>query len=79
MKKITVVGNGFSAAIAKLRINSKNLEFIAVNNAFFLKKFFVRKKSIEVNKIFLEKARSYSNTSYDLKNLILPAINLKQI
>ncbi len=71
MQKITVVGDGFSAATAKLTIDPKNVEFIAVNNTSFLREFFGRKRSLEVNKMFPEKAESFGDTIYNLENLKL--------
>ena len=52
MKKITIVGSGFSGAFAKLAIGTENIEVISVSNPLFLKGALFRRRNIEINKLF---------------------------
>jgi len=71
MNKITIIGSGFSAAISKLIFNKFNPKIISCSNPYFLKKNYLRRKSIECNKVFSKKAFSYGILKYDLNNIIL--------
>ena len=52
MNKITIIGSGFSAAISKLVFSEHNPIVISCSNPYFLKKNYVRRKSIECNNFF---------------------------
>ena len=71
MNKITIIGSGFSAAISKLVFSEYNPIIISCSNPYFLKKYYVRRKSIECNKFFLKKAFSYGVLKYELNNVLL--------
>lgn len=67
MTKKTIIGAGFSAAIIKILIG-KNVNIIGSHNHNFLKKnFFLRRKSLDSNKIFQEKTFSYGTLKFNLK------------
>ena len=68
MKKITIVGSGFSAAICKINFEKYNTSIISCSNPLFLKNKFNRRKLIEINKFFSKKAFSYGNLKYKLNN-----------
>ena len=61
MTKITIVGSGFSAIIAKIFFAKYQPDIISCNDPSFIKKNFKRRKFIELNKLFLKRAFSYSN------------------
>ena len=68
MTKNVIIGAGFSAAITKLLIGN-NSKIIGSNGKLNLQNTnLIRRKSIEVNKLFSSKAYSYGALNYDLKN-----------
>ena len=69
MKKLTIVGSGFSAAIAKIIFEKYKPEIISLKEPFFLKNMYERRKNIETNKLFLKKSFSYGNLKYHLKKV----------
>ena len=66
MQKVTIVGGGFSAALAKLRLREYKLEIISSKNTKYLGAQFTRRRSIEANKLFFEKASSFGQLTYDV-------------
>jgi len=71
MKKITIVGSGLSATIAKIKFKNLKPNIISCSDSSFLKKKYLRRKSIESNKLFSKKSLSYGNLKYRLKNIKL--------
>ena len=71
MNKITIVGSGLSATIAKIKFNNLDPNIISCSNSFFLKEKYLRRKSIESNKLFSKKSLSYGNLRYKLNNIKL--------
>ena len=68
MTKNVIIGAGFSAAITRLLIGN-NSKIIGSNGKLNLQNTnLIRRKSIEVNKLFSSKAYSYGALNYDLKN-----------
>jgi|TARA_B110000285_G_scaffold235009_1_gene314171 hypothetical protein len=70
-KPIFIIGGGFSAAIANLYLDKVSKIISFNNNILFNKKEFIRRKSIECNKLFVKKSYSFGTLNFSLKNTIL--------
>lgn len=71
MKSITIIGSGFSSAISKIVFNKFNPKIFSCNDPKYLKNKFVRRKNIETNKFFCQKAYSYGSTKFKVNKLSL--------
>jgi len=67
---IFIIGGGFSAAIAYLYLG-KLSKIISFSNILLNKKEFIRRKTIECNKLFAKKSYSIGTLNFVLKNTIL--------
>ena len=76
MDKIAIIGGGFSSYLAYKKLEKYNPIIITPVN-FFLKNDFekdfslIRRKNIEINKIFKDQAKSYGSIKFDNKKIIL--------
>ena len=70
-KPIFIIGGGFSAAIANLYLDKVSKIISFNNNILFNKKEFIRRKSIECNKLFVKKSHSFGTLNFSLRNTIL--------
>ena len=71
MARVTIVGGGFGAALAKLKSKDRDFETISTTNSQNLAKLLVRRSEIEANKLFSEKAYSYGDLSFNVGSLKL--------
>jgi hypothetical protein len=70
-KPIFIIGGGFSSTIASLYLDRLSRVISFNNDILFNKKEFIRRKSIECNKIFAKKSYSFGTLNFSLKNTIL--------
>ena len=71
MIKNFIIGSGFTASIAKILIG-KNANLIgSLDHQFLIDKKYLRRKSIEANKLFSKKAQSHGSIKFKLPNAIL--------
>ena len=68
-KPIFIIGGGFSAAIANLYLDKVSKIISFNNNILFNKKEFIRRKSIECNKLFVKKSYSFGTLNFSLASL----------
>ena len=68
MSKNIVIGAGFSAIFTKMLIGKDTTIIGAIDDKIKKKNFFLRRKSIEVNKFFSKKALSIGTLKFDLKH-----------
>ena len=67
MKKNTIIGAGFSAAMTQIFLNDKAKIIGALNSKITTNNNFLRRKKLETNKFFSKKAFSYGNLNYKIK------------
>ena len=66
MQKVTIVGGGFSAALAKLRLREYKLEIISSKIPNIWELSLQGDGPIEANKLFSKKASSFGQLTYDV-------------